>query len=792
LTSVGRTVPESGSRLRFAGLWGAPLAVLFAVWLWLAFSSGGFLPRQWLLPSLALGFIGLLVSLLVAYPRRPRQLSLAIFGLFACFSVWVAFSALWAASPSRTWLESGRTFTYLAVFALAAIYLTNTSARRIFRYLLMGAALFVLTACIWRLWSSDDIGSFFFANRLSYPVTYPNNAAALFLIAFWPLIWLAAGTKERAPVRGVALGLATGLMGLAIMTQSRGAIWSLAITTVVMFIVSPARLRTLFYLVVPALLMVYEFPGLNRYWKSGAEAVGGAPGARTLLVASLTAAFIGMILALLERWVKVSRRMKAIFGSVVLVGIAAALVYGAIVVTNDVGGPFKWLSQSWRQFTEQAVGGVPGTEAELQSSSRLTSVGSNGRIDIWRVAWREFESEPAIGVGADNFVFKYDQLRASEISKPEHPHSLFLQVLAETGIVGGILFVASLVLGLGGLLWPRCAAGWRRARETWLKPGRPVDVRICNPRWGADPQAYGWEMALLVALVYWLIHGSVEWLWQMAGVSIPAFLLLAAGLAEVDARVDTVWPRLSAWLKVRAAARETRSPAQPAGLLSLGFRLLLMVLSLVVIVFSGLPYLGLRYEESALALARTDGVRAVERAGAAHWLQLADPAPYLTQATIYENAAKDAAASGRADRQGAVLDNLALAIEACHRAIDLEPADWSLHYRAGVTVINLLLAAQHSAGQAATIDIASAIPAVPGLYDWSTLSGAGDTRAAGESEGSLAASEAARETAGYFRSLSQEQLAASALDHLKAAKERNPLAIQTGEAATLVERILAP
>ena len=141
-----------------------------------------------------------------------------------------------------------------------------------FRYLLMAAAFVLLAVCVWQLWSTDNIAGLFIENRFSYPVSYPNNAAALFLVAFWPLMWLAAGPEERAPVRGVALGLATGLLGLAIMTQSRGAIWSLAITLVLTFIVSPARLRTLFYLMVPALLMVYEFPNLNRYWLEGPEA----------------------------------------------------------------------------------------------------------------------------------------------------------------------------------------------------------------------------------------------------------------------------------------------------------------------------------------------------------------------------------------------------------------------------------------------------------------------------------------------------------------------------------------
>ncbi len=282
MSPADSTVPEDGSRLRTATYWAAPLAVLFALWLWLAFSSGGYLPRQWLPAGLVLGLFGLVVAVFIAYPRRPRQLSLAVLTLFGLFAVWVAFSALWADSVTRVWLEAARTFGFLLVFALALLYLTDPRARRVFRYLVMGAAFVLLAACVWRLWSTGNIAGLFNDNRLYYPLSYPNNAATLFLVAFWPLMWLAAGKEERAPVRGIALGLATGLLGLTIMTQSRGAMWSMAITLVLAFIVTPIRLRTLFYLLVPALLMVYAFPHLNRYWLEGPEAVGGAVAARSL------------------------------------------------------------------------------------------------------------------------------------------------------------------------------------------------------------------------------------------------------------------------------------------------------------------------------------------------------------------------------------------------------------------------------------------------------------------------------------------------------------------------------
>ena len=787
------------------------------------------------MPSVVLGFFGLIVSLLMAYPRRPRQLSFAVLILFGCYSVWVALSSLWADSVTRVWLESGRTFTYLLVLALALVYLSDRTARKWFRYLVMAGALLMLATCLAKLGLADrdSIASLFMQKRFSYPVSYPNNAAALFLVTFWPLMWLASGPEERAPVRGVALGLATGLLGLAIMTQSRGAMWSLVITLLLTFLISPARLRTLLYVLVPALLMVYVFPSLNRYWLEGPEAVGGELGVRTLAAASIIAGLVGLILALLERWVRVSRRAKVILGTIVLLGALGVVVYGSVALTRDAGGPVKWISQTWRQFT-----GRTSEEPRVEGASRFTLVYATGRVGIWKVALQEFESAPVLGVGADNFVFQYDRLRTTETYKTKQAHSFELQVLGETGVVGGVFAFGGILLAAGGLLWPRCTSGWRGARRARLCRRRAkgsleptgASPRWRGPQWGDDSLAYGWEMALLAGCAYWLIHASVDWLWQMAGVTIPAVLLLAAGVASMDARAELLWPRLNRRLRLtarattsaptrpegaegaeepmpldkppefegfmvtahradryagrigrrrRRAAKRRRSfeSARPPGSLSHAFRLLMVALSLVVIVFAGLPYLSLQYQKSAQALADQDAFRATKRTETARWLLLGDPGPYETQASIYRRSATDALASDQPDRAGAVLDALALALGSCREAVALEPADWSVQKAAGVAALDLLLASGCVEGWASgfTYDDLSGSPTGPG--DWSGLTGLQQV-APGMAADSLARDEASFAEVEYYRSMSRDELAQVALGFLRAAKERNPLASQ--------------
>ncbi len=434
-------------------------------------------------------------------------------------------------------------------------------------------------------------------------------------------------------------------------------------------------------------------------------------------------------------------------------------------------------------------------------------------------------------------------------------------MLGETGVVGGVFAFGGMLLALGGLLWPRCTAGWRRARETWLRRHSWMSLppalaganpRFCNPRWGNDSAAYGWEMAILVGIAYWLVHASVDWQWQMAGVSIPMLLLLAAGVASVDARADVMWPRWNRWLRLRGRAvdvapvgsglvheatssaeeeadrqdagqeetaedgqggaflpvrrtekylseqrRRRRKQArkrgnaqrlQPPGVLSPMFRVLLMTLSLIVIVSTGLPYLSLQIQNSALGIAKTDGVRAASRAEAARWLQPADPGPFVTQARIYSSAASAGAASGASDRAGAVLDNLALSIRSYENAIAAEPADWTLRYRAGVATLNLLLASEYAAHEDPALDYATLTPLVPALEDWSALSETGGLLPEpGAAAGSLAKTATTRQVAEYFRGLSPEKLRQRAIEFLDAAKERNPLASQVTEALKIVQ-----
>jgi O-antigen ligase len=66
-----------------------------------------------------------------------------------------------------------------------------------------------------------------------------------------------------------------------------------------------------------------------------------------------------------------------------------------------------------------------------------SGISSNGRVQLWSVAWQLFTSHPVLGVGTGSF-FGFDGLN-------EYPHNLLLEAAAELGFVGLVLMLGFLV-----------------------------------------------------------------------------------------------------------------------------------------------------------------------------------------------------------------------------------------------------------------------------------------------------------------------------------------------------------
>jgi O-antigen ligase len=93
-----------------------------------------------------------------------------------------------------------------------------------------------------------------------------------------------------------------------------------------------------------------------------------------------------------------------------------------------------------------------GAFASTEARQRvLETKGGTGRTDIWKVGWRMVEAHPVVGVGAGNFptssihyllapgsILRDDFI----VDNPKVAHNTYLNVLAELGIVGLVLFLS--------------------------------------------------------------------------------------------------------------------------------------------------------------------------------------------------------------------------------------------------------------------------------------------------------------------------------------------------------------
>jgi O-antigen ligase len=84
--------------------------------------------------------------------------------------------------------------------------------------------------------------------------------------------------------------------------------------------------------------------------------------------------------------------------------------------------------------------------------SRITdfSGGTSGRSDIWTVAWKIFNTHPAVGIGINNFqtvepryALQSGALKRADLitEVPHLVHNVYLQMLTEAGIIGFLIFL---------------------------------------------------------------------------------------------------------------------------------------------------------------------------------------------------------------------------------------------------------------------------------------------------------------------------------------------------------------
>ncbi len=493
--SLFRLQPRLRPHLR-AGLPALVAVALMLVW---AIQNGGFDASTWYWGALVLlaTFTAVFAGVFRGRLRLSRASAIAV-GLFAAYVAWSYLSMLWAQYPGIALDGSNRALLYLLIFALLTA-LPWTKETVLGALLLFAGGVGVVGVVLMvRLASGANVAALFFGGRLVAPTGYINSTAALFTMDALVCIVLASRRRLPCPVRGLLVAFAAVSLQLATIVQSRGWLFTLPIIALVAIIVVPDRLRVAGAAVIPVLAALIPVRRLLHVYQSGpsdplrALAIHAA---RPALAISIGAFVLGTLLAWadsLYRGRGLGRTQRRVVGTALaLIGVAGVLAGGLVVSKGD---PFGFISRQWHGFAHAEA---------VYGSSHFTDVGS-GRYDYWRVALHAFEHHPIGGLGQDNFGDYYLTMRRTG-EEPSWTHSLELRLLAHTGIVGFLLFGGFLVFAL------KAAARARRHGD--------ADTRLLTG-------------ALLLPLIVWLIHGSLDWFWEVPALTAPAlgFLGAAGGL----------------------------------------------------------------------------------------------------------------------------------------------------------------------------------------------------------------------------------------------------------------------
>lgn len=528
----------------------------------------------------ALLMLALMVVSLLALPRpspsRPAAVAAALLGAYA---VWSYLSILWADQQGLAWDGANRTLLYALVFALFALWPLRAEAAAALLILYgLGVAGLGFAEFLRAAGSTNPI-AFFFEGRLSEPTGYANANVALWFTAFWPCAIFAGRRELTPPLRGLLLAGAGVLTALAVLGQSRS--WEAVVPLAVVLAIAmvPGRGRTIGALGLLGLATAYMLrPLLDTYDRFDARTPPSAyfgDARRSVLVAAAALLVAGTAWGLIERRLdlgaRARRRVSAVAVALLLAGVAA----GAAAFVVREGSPVTRAESIWSDFKKG------GSEPDFKGSRFGLQAGSY-RYDFFRVAWINFKRHPLAGVGMDNFGRQYLVLGRQD-QTPLYPHSIELRVLSMTGIVGVLLFGGALVAAL-------------MASATALRRSRPT---------AGVAAATG-----VMMFAYFILHGSLDWLWEFPALGGAAFAALG-----IAATVD-------------------RPPSALAYRLPRPAIVVMGVLGAILAVSLTLPWLAERDLRQARRIAGHNPAGAVHRLERAAGLNPLSPIPLTTAAVI--------------------------------------------------------------------------------------------------------------------------------------------------------------
>ena len=434
---------------------------------------------------------------------RLSRVGWAGLALLTAFALWNGLTIAWSVAPDRSWLEVNRALAYVLAAGLGAVL--GSTVRDAPRHFAAGLAIVAAPVALYALggktlpglhigglFSLDHAGA---VTRLRAPLEYWNALALFCVLAVAPALRLAADPERRPAPRLLALSLLYTLLVVVGLTYSRGGVLALVVGVTAYVVLSRTeRLRTVTLFAAAALAAAFPLAvALTRHdlTTNALPLTQREDDAFAVLVtfAVLLALLLGFaaLLLRLEPRFSVERGRRA--GRVLAFAAAGLLVLsvGNAAATGAIG-------RAADRFTDIR------RSDKLTDPNRLLSTNSGNRWVWWQEAAGAWSDKPVAGWGAGSFPITH-RLYRKELLSVRQPHSVPLQWLAETGLVGAVLALAALTALL--------AAALARIREV-------------------GPYA----AALWAGGAAWVAHSLYDWDWDIPGVTVPMLI----GLGVVAAR----------------------------------------------------------------------------------------------------------------------------------------------------------------------------------------------------------------------------------------------------------------